>query len=253
VGARGKGTTRRGRVQCGQHCLLGCHETCMPQPVVPHIPLCSSSSRQPLVTQHMDISAAMLFACTLPAFLCHTHPPHCTQAAATAQREAAQQECAARLQQQLAATGRRHMAAWVIGRAWRRYSSSPGRAAKLQVLTLLQAHIRGWLARRQLQRAQQMGALLQQLQQALDAGECEQVEAARMAAEAAGRRLCCPVLRHGDVFGCAGDFTCRTDHMLYRTVPLHVISSAQRLTGVSMLTRMASPPVQGWCPRCSSW
>jgi hypothetical protein len=81
------------------------------------------------------------------------------------------------------------MAAWVIGRAWRHYSSSPARAAKLQVLALLQAHVRGWLARRQLQQAQRMGVLLQQLQQALEAGECEQVEAARTAAEAAGKPL----------------------------------------------------------------
>lgn len=90
------------------------------------------------------------------------------------------------IEQQTVATARRQLAAGRIGRAWRRYRSSPAFAARLHAVLCLQAHVRGLLARRLSLKLRCDRALLASLHAAVDAGSLEAVRQAEAAAAAAG-------------------------------------------------------------------
>lgn len=103
-------------------------------------------------------------------------------AAEAAARGAERAAAAQQLQQELLRHARRHMAAWHIARAWRRYRSSPARARRAACATRIQAAWRGCAARRQAAQLRAQRAVMRGLEEAASKG---MLEAMRQLAEQA--------------------------------------------------------------------
>nr|BCL66261.1 hypothetical protein [Volvox reticuliferus] len=106
--------------------------------------------------------------------------------AQAAEREARQQAALAALREEATQLARRHMAAWCIARAWRRYRQGPVRAMRLAAAVRIQAAWRGNVGRRNALRLRIEKAILQAAEDAVARGHVEQLRSATCHAQEIG-------------------------------------------------------------------